>query len=190
MPKKDWSKKINFQWRQILHGPDPIAWWLILELTSHTPVELRLDICIKQHMAEFQFLAIYTPRWYVWWLILELTSHTPVELRLDICIKQHMAEFQFLAIYTPRWYVSLGSLCHHHVKLWLMLSCVSLNSCEHGVSSQGPWTFPTFLTSTMPLFVSAFRSFWPPKAAADCQTLSFSVSFYKICLGKNHSKST
>jgi hypothetical protein len=40
------------------------------------------------------------------------------------------------------------------------------------------------------LFVSAFRSFWPPKAAAGCQTLSFSVSFYKIRLGKNHSKST
>jgi hypothetical protein len=42
----------------------------------------------------------------------------------------------------------------------------------------------------MPLFVSAFRSFWPPKAAADCQTLSFLASFYKIRLGKNHSKST
>jgi hypothetical protein len=27
------------------------------------------------------------------------------------------------------------------------------------------------------------------KAAADCQTLSFSVSFYKIRLSKNHSKS-
>jgi hypothetical protein len=43
---------------------------------------------------------------------------------------------------------------------------------------------------SMPLFVSAFRSFWPPKAAADCQTLSFSASFYKIRFGKNHSKST
>jgi hypothetical protein len=42
----------------------------------------------------------------------------------------------------------------------------------------------------LPLFVSAFRSFWPPKAAADCQTLSFSANFYKIRLGKNHSKST
>jgi hypothetical protein len=42
----------------------------------------------------------------------------------------------------------------------------------------------------MCLFVSAFRSFWPPKAAADCQTLSFSASFYKIRLGKKHSKST
>jgi hypothetical protein len=41
-----------------------------------------------------------------------------------------------------------------------------------------------------PLFVSAFWSFWPPKAVADCQTLSFSVSFYKIRLDKNHSKST
>jgi hypothetical protein len=39
-----------------------------------------------------------------------------------------------------------------------------------------------------PLFVSDFWSFWPPKAVADCQTLSFSVSFYKICLGKNHIK--
>jgi hypothetical protein len=39
-------------------------------------------------------------------------------------------------------------------------------------------------------FVSAFHSFWPLKAAADCQTLSFSASFYKICLGKNHLKST
>jgi hypothetical protein len=40
------------------------------------------------------------------------------------------------------------------------------------------------------LFVSAFRSFWPPKADADCQTLTFSASFYKIRLDKNHSKST
>jgi hypothetical protein len=40
------------------------------------------------------------------------------------------------------------------------------------------------------MFVSAFRSFWPLKAVADCQTLSFSDSFYKIRLGKNHSKST
>jgi hypothetical protein len=38
--------------------------------------------------------------------------------------------------------------------------------------------------------VSASGSFWPPKAAADCQTLSFSASFYKIRLGKNHPKST
>jgi hypothetical protein len=45
---------------------------------------------------------------------------------------------------------------------------------------------------TVPLFVqlSAFRNFWPPKATADCQTLSFSASFYKIRLVKNHSKST
>jgi hypothetical protein len=42
----------------------------------------------------------------------------------------------------------------------------------------------------LPLIVSAFRSFWPPKAVADCQTLNFSTSFYKIRLGKNHSKST
>jgi hypothetical protein len=38
----------------------------------------------------------------------------------------------------------------------------------------------------MGLFVSASGNFWPPKAAADCQTLSFSASFYKICWGKNH----
>jgi hypothetical protein len=42
----------------------------------------------------------------------------------------------------------------------------------------------------MGLFVSAFGSFWPPKAAADCQTLNFSTSFYKIRCGKNHPKST
>jgi hypothetical protein len=42
----------------------------------------------------------------------------------------------------------------------------------------------------MGLFVSASVSFWPPKAAADCQTLSFSASFYKIHLGKNYPKST
>jgi hypothetical protein len=40
------------------------------------------------------------------------------------------------------------------------------------------------------LFVSASGSFWPPKAAADYQTLSFSASFYKIRLGKKHPKST
>jgi hypothetical protein len=38
-------------------------------------------------------------------------------------------------------------------------------------------------------FVSDFCSFWPPKNAADCQILSFSSRFYKICLSKNHSKS-
>jgi hypothetical protein len=43
--------------------------------------------------------------------------------------------------------------------------------------------------SPMSLFVSAFRSFWPPKAAADCQTLSFLASLYKIRLSKNYSKS-
>jgi hypothetical protein len=42
----------------------------------------------------------------------------------------------------------------------------------------------------MALFVSASGSFWAPKAAADCQMLSFSVSFYKIRRGKNHPKST
>jgi hypothetical protein len=42
----------------------------------------------------------------------------------------------------------------------------------------------------MALFVSASDSFWPPKAAVDCQTLSFSASFYKIRWGKNHPKST
>jgi hypothetical protein len=36
----------------------------------------------------------------------------------------------------------------------------------------------------------ASRSFWPPKAPVDCQTLSFSASFYKIRWGKNHPKST
>jgi hypothetical protein len=40
------------------------------------------------------------------------------------------------------------------------------------------------------LFVSASGRFWPPKAAADCQTLSFSASFYKIRWSKNHPKST
>jgi hypothetical protein len=43
---------------------------------------------------------------------------------------------------------------------------------------------------TMGLFVSASGRFWPPKAAADCQTLSFSASFYKIRWSKNHPKST
>jgi hypothetical protein len=47
--------------------------------------------------------------------------------------------------------------------------------------------FQEFIT---PLFVSASSSFWPPKAVVDCQTLSFSASFYKIRLGKNHPKST
>jgi hypothetical protein len=34
--------------------------------------------------------------------------------------------------------------------------------------------------NTKGLFVLASGSFWPPKAVADYQTLSFSVSFYKI----------
>jgi hypothetical protein len=40
----------------------------------------------------------------------------------------------------------------------------------------------------MALFVSASGSFWPPKAAADYQTLSFSASFYKIRWGQKPSK--
>jgi hypothetical protein len=40
------------------------------------------------------------------------------------------------------------------------------------------------------LFVSASGSFLPPKAATNCQTLSFSDSFYKIRFSKNHPKST
>jgi hypothetical protein len=43
---------------------------------------------------------------------------------------------------------------------------------------------------TLALFVSASGSFWPPKAAADCQTFSFLASFYKICWDKKHPKST
>jgi hypothetical protein len=46
------------------------------------------------------------------------------------------------------------------------------------------------LHDIMSLFVLASGGFWPPKAAADCQTLSFSASFYKIRWGKNHPKST
>jgi hypothetical protein len=46
--------------------------------------------------------------------------------------------------------------------------------------------------ATLSLFVLASGSFWPPKAATDCQTLSFSASLYKIQIrwGKNHPKST
>jgi hypothetical protein len=40
------------------------------------------------------------------------------------------------------------------------------------------------------VFVSASDSFWTPKADVDCQTLSFSASFYKIRWGENHPKST
>jgi hypothetical protein len=64
--------------------------------------------------------------------------------------------------------------------LMLLLHSATIHACVI-VSS---------LRLIMPLFVLAFWSFWPPKAAADCQTLSFSISFYKIRLGKNHSKST
>jgi hypothetical protein len=39
---------------------------------------------------------------------------------------------------------------------------------------------------TMGLFVSVSGSFWLPKTVVNCQTLNFSVSFYKICWDKNH----
>jgi hypothetical protein len=42
----------------------------------------------------------------------------------------------------------------------------------------------------MALFVSVSGRFWLPKAAADCQTLSFSASFYKISWDKKQLKST
>jgi hypothetical protein len=45
-------------------------------------------------------------------------------------------------------------------------------------------------TCQVDLFVLVSGSFWPPKTAADCQTLCFSASFYKIRWGKNHPKST
>jgi hypothetical protein len=48
----------------------------------------------------------------------------------------------------------------------------------------------TLSGDTLALFVSASGSFWPPKAAADCQTISFSANFYKIRWSKNHPKST
>jgi hypothetical protein len=51
-------------------------------------------------------------------------------------------------------------------------------------------TWSSFYAATKDLFVSASGNFWPPKAAADCQTLSFSASFYKIRWDKNHPKST
>jgi hypothetical protein len=46
------------------------------------------------------------------------------------------------------------------------------------------------MLNSLALFVSASGSFWPPKAAADRQTLSFSASFYEIRWCKNHPKST
>jgi hypothetical protein len=45
-------------------------------------------------------------------------------------------------------------------------------------------------TAYMPLFVSAFFSFWPQKLLRTAKRVSFSASFYKIRLGKNYSKST
>ena len=48
----------------------------------------------------------------------------------------------------------------------------------------GPWPL-----GVSALFVSVFWSFCP-KVVADCQTLSFLVSFYKIRLDKNHLKLT
>jgi hypothetical protein len=47
-----------------------------------------------------------------------------------------------------------------------------------------------FDEANLGLFVSAFFSFWPPKAGVDYQTLSFSACFYKNRFGKNHPKST
>jgi hypothetical protein len=58
------------------------------------------------------------------------------------------------------------------------------------LASAAAYQFSCFSEYTKPLFVSPFWSFWPPKAAADCQTLSFSVSVYKIRLFKNQSQST
>jgi hypothetical protein len=55
--------------------------------------------------------------------------------------------------------------------------------------SSSPSTMkPAINWRSMALFVSASGSFWPPKAAADCQTLSFSASFYKIRWGQKPSK--
>jgi hypothetical protein len=48
------------------------------------------------------------------------------------------------------------------------------------------WSFSAVLA----LLVSASGSFWPPKAAVGCQTLSFSASFYKIRWSKKHPEST
>jgi hypothetical protein len=58
-----------------------------------------------------------------------------------------------------------------------------------GGGGDGPEATRHLATRFCPVCFS-FLSFWPPKTAVDCQTLSFPVSFYKIRLGKNHLKST
>jgi hypothetical protein len=50
------------------------------------------------------------------------------------------------------------------------------------------YVWPQSRRNIMGLFVSTSGSFWPPKATADCQTLSFSASFYKIRWGQKPSK--
>jgi hypothetical protein len=76
---------------------------------------------------------------------------------------------------------------------WNVWKSITMENGSHGGKSENgshSWNVSKRKCETMPLFISAFRSFWSPKAAVDCQTLSFSASFYKIHFGKNHSKST
>jgi hypothetical protein len=70
---------------------------------------------------------------------------------------------------------------------WEVAGCVDVMITATGQGTAGA-SQPILIS--WPPFVSAFRSFWPPKVAVDCQTLIFSASFYKIRLDKNHSKST
>jgi hypothetical protein len=80
-----------------------------------------------------------------------------------------------ILISIPFFFLSrLGTSTEEVMQTTTILSCVPMSGMKE----------------TLTLFVSASGSFWSPKAAADCQTLSFSASFYKIHWGKNHPKST
>jgi hypothetical protein len=71
-----------------------------------------------------------------------------------------------------------------------MLMAVSGAASQTQLSALAFCALVVVAAVSLGLFVSAFGSFWPPKTAADCQTLIFSASFYKIRWVKNHPKST
>jgi hypothetical protein len=56
--------------------------------------------------------------------------------------------------------------------------------------SVGPATTAKASSEGWRLRLRPNSSFWSSKAAADCQTLNFSASFYKIRWDKKHPKST
>jgi hypothetical protein len=89
---------------------------------------------------------------------------------MRLLLQEHLPVLALLYISHHQPYLKSPPQLGREYGAWMSLS--------HVISFSGP--LPLYNLLSMALFVSASDSFWPPKAAADCQTLSLSAKFYKI----------